>query len=252
MPDIAGFFTIILIEIYKITGSLGLSIIGLTVIFKGIMVPITLPSLKSQQKMKELQPEINALKKKHSDKKILQQEQLNLYKKYNINPLAGCLPQIFQLIVLIFLYHALTVFFKNPSAYGLVINTKFLWLDLTLPDSKFILPVLAMVTQFILSLMLAPGAEVKDTVPNNSKLKKIQKENKKEEDTAEMAASMQKQMLFIMPVMTGFIALSFPSGLALYWVASTVFGIIQQYFISGPGGLTLYIERFFGKLKPQK
>jgi hypothetical protein len=99
--------------------------------------------------------------------------------------------------------------------------------------------------------MLAPGAEIPDVVPNNSKLKKIKDANEKEEDTAEMAQTMQRQMMFIMPVMTGFIALKFPSGLALYWVASTIFSVVQQYFVSGPGGLTLYVERFFGKLRNQ-
>lgn len=251
MPDIAGFFINILVELYKITGNLGVSIIALTFILRSILVPITLPSLKSQQKIKEMQPELKALKKKHTDKKVLQQKQLELYQKYNINPLAGCIPQLVQLGVLIFLYHALTSFLGNTTVQGIEINTRFFWMDLSLPDPKFILPVLAALTQFVLSLMLAPGAEIPDVVPNDSKLKKVKDANEKEEDTAEMAQTMQRQMMFIMPVMTGFIALKFPSGLALYWVASTVFSVVQQYFVSGPGGLTLYVERFFGKLRNQ-
>jgi YidC/Oxa1 family membrane protein insertase len=252
MPDIAGFFNFILIELYKITGNLGVSIIALTFILRSILVPLTLPSLKSQQKIKEIQPELNKLKKLHPDKKILQQKQLDLYKKYNVNPLAGCLPQLVQLGVLIFLYQALISFLGHTTTQGIDISTRFFWLDLSLPDPKFILPILAALTQFILSLMLAPGAEIPDVVPNNSKSKKLQVANEKEEDVADMAQSMQKQMMFIMPVMTGFIALKFPSGLALYWVASTVFSVIQQYFISGPGGLTLYAERIFGKLRAKK
>jgi YidC/Oxa1 family membrane protein insertase len=87
-----------------------------------------------------------------------------------------------------------------------------------------------------MSLMISPGAEIPDIVPNESKKKEVQKANEKEEDFAEMAASMQKQMLFFMPVMTAFIAWRYPSGLALYWVITTVFSIVQQYFISGWGG----------------
>lgn len=249
MPDIAGFFNFILIELYKITGDLGVSIIALTFILRSILVPLTLPSLKSQQKMKEMKPEIDKLKKKYKDKKVLQQKQLELYQKYNVNPLAGCIPQLVQLGVLIFLYQALISFLNNTTHQGIEINTAFFWMDLALPDPKFILPILAAGSQFILSLMLAPGAEVRDIVPNDSKLKKVKEANEKEEDTAEMAQSMQKQMMFIMPIMTGFIALKFPSGLALYWVASTVFSVIQQYFVSGPGGLTLYANRFLGKIK---
>lgn len=248
MPDIAGFFNFILIELYKITGDLGVSIIALTFILRSVLLPLTLPTLKSQQKMKEMKPEIDALKKKYKDKKVLQQKQLELYQKYNVNPLAGCIPQLVQLAVLIFLYRALITFLGDTTHQGIEISTQFFWMDLSLPDQKFVLPVLAAGTQFILSLMLAPGAEVRDIVPNESKSKKVQKENEKEEDTAEMAQTMQRQMMFIMPLMTGFIALKFPSGLALYWVASTVFSVVQQYFVSGPGGLTLYAKRLFGKL----
>ncbi|MBP7843098.1 membrane protein insertase YidC, partial [Candidatus Woesebacteria bacterium] len=165
---------------------------------------------------------------------------LELYKKYNVNPLSGCLPQLLQLGVLIVLYQTLIGFINTN---GGVIDMHFLWLNLSVPDSKYILPVLAMVTQLVLSLMIAPGAEVKDVVPNSSKTKKIQKLNEKEEDTADMAKSMQQQMMIMMPIMTGFIALKFPSGLALYWVATTLFSIGQQWYISGPGGLVTYSQR---------
>lgn len=116
-------------------------------------------------------------------------------------------------------------------------------MNLEQPDTTFILPVVAGVTQFLLSLMIIPGGEVRDIVPNDSKSKKVQKENEKEEDMAEMAASMQKQMIFIMPFMTVVIATQFPSGLAVYWVATTLFSIGQQLAISGPGGLVTYYQR---------
>ena len=77
----------------------------------------------------------------------------------------------------------------------------------------------------------------------------VKKENEKEEDMAEMAQSMQQQMLFIMPVMTGFFALSFPSGLALYWVATTVLSIGQQYAVSGFGGFRTYGKRALALIK---
>lgn len=96
--------------------------------------------------------------------------------------------------------------------------------------------------------MLAPGAEVRDLVPNKSKNQVVKKENEKEEDMADMAKSMQQQMIFIMPLMTGFIASKFPSGLAVYWVVANIFGIVQQYFVSGFGGLSLYLQRIKKKL----
>jgi YidC/Oxa1 family membrane protein insertase len=152
------------------------------------------------------------------------------------------LPQVVQIILLIVLYQVL-VKFIHPEINGVTLNTGFFWLNLTKPDQFFILPILAGLTQLILSLMIVPGGETPDVVPNDAKTKKMKEENKKEEDAAEMAAAMQKQMLFIMPVMTGFIAINFPSGLGLYWVASTVFSIVQQYFSTGWGGVTLYAKR---------
>ncbi|MBT3249667.1 MAG: membrane protein insertase YidC [Candidatus Pacebacteria bacterium] len=238
-----SFFEILLF-LYQFTGSLGLAIIVMTLIIRSILVPLTLPSLKARKKITDIQPEVNKLKKKHGkDKKALQKAQMELYQKYNVNPLSGCIPQLVQLAVLIFLYRALISFLGHDVIDGNGINSAFLWLDLTQPDSRYILPVVAGVSQFILSLMISPGGEVRDIVPNKSKSKKIRKENKKEEDTAGMAASMQQQMLYMMPIMTVFIAAKFPSGLAVYWVMTTVFSIGQQYFISGLGGLKTYLVR---------
>jgi YidC/Oxa1 family membrane protein insertase len=244
MQIIISIFTELLITLYSVTGNLGLAIIGFTLLTRAILLPLTLPSLKAQKKMREIQPEVKKLKDKHgANKQAFQAAQLELYKKYNINPLAGCLPQILQLGVLIFLYQALLKFLGTTEINGVTVNPSFLWLNLSVADKLYILPLLTGVTQLILSLMILPGGEVRDIVPNDAKSKKLQTENKKEEDMAEMAANMQQQMLFIMPVMTGFLALSFPSGLALYWVVTTLFSIGQQYFLSGPGGLTLYARR---------
>lgn len=230
-----------------LTGSLGLAILVFTFLIRSALLPLSLPTLKATNQMRELQPELKKLKKKHGkDKKALQQAQMDLYKKYNVNPLAGCIPQLLQFAVLIFLYRALLQFLNDPS---LTISTDFLWLNLAKPDSKYVLPVLAAVTQLVLSLMIAPGAEKEDVVPNDSKSKKVQKANEKEEDVAEMAQSMQQQMMFIMPIMTGFFALQFPSGLALYWVATTVFSVGQQYYVSGWGGITTYAQRIMARFQ---
>ncbi len=236
--------THVILELFTLTGSLGVAIIIFTLLVRSILLPLTLPSLRAQKKMKELQPEISKLKKKYGkDKQALQKAQMELYKKYNVNPLAGCIPQLVQIGFLILLYRAMIVFLGQESIEGVVIDLSFLWLNLANPDSLYILPVLAGLSQFVLSLMIAPGAEKDDVVPNSSKKKAVQKANEKEEDFAEMAASMQQQMLYIMPVMTAIIALRFPSGLALYWVVTTVFSVVQQWFISGPGGLVVYAQR---------
>ena len=235
-----------LIQLHQVTGNLGWSILAFTALIRLLLLPLSLPSMKSQKQIRALQPEVKKLKDLHgSDKKAFQLAQIELYKKHNINPLAGCLPQIIQIILLIVLYNVLASFVSSTEINGVVLNSEFFWLNLTKPDAQYVLPVLAAVTQLFLSLMILPGGETPDIIPNDTKNKKLKEENKKEEDTAEMAAAMQKQMVFMMPVMTGFIALNFPSGLALYWVASTVFSIGQQYFMTGWGGITLYAQRVY-------
>ncbi len=237
-------FSQALFFLHTLVGGVGWALVLFTILIRAILLPVTLPSIKAQKRMTDLKPEIDKLKAKFKgDKTGFQQAQLELYKKYNINPLAGCLPQLAQLGVLIVLYQTLLHFFENPTFNGVALNFHFFGLDLTKPDHLYILPVLAGITQLILSVMLMPAIETPDKVSNVSKKKKVVVENKKEEDVAEMAATMQQQMMYMMPIMTVFFALKFPAGLSLYWVITTVFSVVQQYFISGWGGLGVYANR---------
>ncbi|HOX96378.1 MAG TPA: YidC/Oxa1 family membrane protein insertase [Candidatus Woesebacteria bacterium] len=218
-------------------GNLGLSIIAITLILKIILLPLVIPSLKSAKKMQDLKPELDRLKAKHTDKAALQQAQVALYKERGINPASGCLPQIIQIIILISLYQVFMYFLKQSSIDGTTLNPFFLYLDLTKPDRTYIMPILAGVSQLVFSLMMQSGvlSEVKNP--------KKKEEKKKEENNLEMASSMQQQMVYMMPLMTVIISLNFQSGLVLYWVLSTVFSIVQQYFFSGWGGLIPAISK---------
>jgi YidC/Oxa1 family membrane protein insertase len=223
--------------ISNLTGNYGYAIIIFTLIIRVLLIPLTLPSLKMQKKMRQLQPELDELKKKHKDDKTaLQQAQLALYQKHQVNPAAGCLPMILQFIVLIALYQ---IFLKQLNGDSQAV-TQFLWLNLSKPDPYYIFAVLAGITQFILSLMLLPATSTaaEQTLAQSTPSKK---DDKKAEDMTEMAATMQKQMVFMMPIMTVFISLSFPSGLTLYWVVTTLFSIAQQYLVTGWGGLQKYL-----------
>ena len=228
-------------------GSFGLAIIALTLMIRTALIPLTLPSMKSAKKMKELKPRLDELKKKHSkDKRRLQQEQLNLYKEHGVNPAAGCLPTIVQFMILIALYRVFIDFIQNGGVDSLSVNMQFILLDLSKPDPLYILPLMAGGTQLLLSQMLMTGKEhhkVEDLKKKaRDKEKKLQK-GSDGEDTLEMAETLQQQMLYVMPVMTVIIALRFPSGLALYWVATTLFSLVQQYILSGPGGLAKVFEK---------
>jgi YidC/Oxa1 family membrane protein insertase len=212
-------------------GSLGLSIIALTLLLRFILIPLTIPSLKSAQKIKDRKPELDKLKAKYGDdKKQLQLEQLKLYQQHGVNPAAGCLPTLIQFAVLIAMYQVLMDFITKNGNLG-NINLHFLWFNVSQSDPIYILPLLTGISQLMLSLMLAPAIEHH---PETTK--------QKTENVQDMAETMQQQMLFIMPVMTAVLALRFPAGLALYWLITTIFSTIQQYFVSGWGGLARYVN----------
>lgn len=234
-----------LIFFYQVLGqNLGLAIIGLTGALRLLMVPLTAPSLKAAKKIQELAPEMEKLKQKHGDdKQALAQAQLDLYKKHGANPAAGCLPQILQIIVLIALYNAFNTILHsegdivsklNPLLYpqfkfaeGTVLNTTFLGLDLAqpnvfrLPAVPFPLPgllvILAALTQYLSSKMMLPVAKKEQRLAQKTK-----------DSTDDLQTAMQTQMLYMFPLMTLFIGISFPAGLALYWLVFSVFSLIQQ------------------------
>jgi YidC/Oxa1 family membrane protein insertase len=218
-------------------GNLGLSIIAITIAIKVILIPLMVPTIKSAKKMQDLKPQLDSLKEKHTDKAKLQQAQLDLYKEHGVNPASGCLPQIVQIIILIALYQVFMKFLKQPEINGLPVNFSFLYFNLTKPDPFYILPVLAGLSQFVFSLMMTSGIE--SHVENPKK----KDDKKKEENNLEMAQSMQTQMVYMMPLMTVVISLNFQSGLILYWVISTVFSIVQQYYFSGWGGLIPFLKK---------
>ena len=208
-------------------GGAGVAIIVFTLGIKLLLVPLTLQQLKSAKAMQELQPKIKELQGKHKgDKQKLTEETMALYKEHHVNPAAGCLPLVVQLPILYGLYGAL-LDLGNPhdALYNELFAQPFLWLSgqqitsngpvtgLAAPDPWHILPILCVITQWIQQRMMQT---TKQTDPQQ--------------------AAMQNMMQF-MPLLIGFFAWNYASGLALYWAVSTVFSIVQQYFITGWGKL---------------
>ncbi|MGB9911481.1 MAG: YidC/Oxa1 family membrane protein insertase [Microgenomates group bacterium] len=234
-----------LIFLYQVLfNNLGLAIIALTIIIRSLLIPLTLPSLKAVQKMKELAPELEKLKEKYkNDRQQFAKAQLELYRQKGINPAAGCLPQIIQLIILIALYQAFAKVLVqdgdiiekiNQVLYPFlrlssetVINTRFLYLDLAKPD-VFYLPDLKLPLPgfLLLSAALIQFVSSKIMQPTVKKASEEAKETSGIED--DLTVAMQKQMLYLFPLMTIFIGYSFPSGLVLYWFVFSLFTLIQQ------------------------
>lgn len=245
--------------------ALAFAIIALTVLIRLVLYPLTNSQLKASKKMQELTPHLNKLKEKHKgDAKTLQAETMKLYKEFGVNPAAGCLPVIIQLPLIWALYQALQLIVKPGAAIlsqinhmlyssSLKLTTPWDATFLTLPLAQnpshlvstigpiiLLVPVATGVFQFIQTKMMLP-AQVKNT---DNKLAK--KDEKKKDD---FATAFQSQSLYIFPVMIAFFSYNFPIGLSLYWNTFTIFGIIQQYRISGLGGLKEWTDKIYGKSK---
>lgn len=185
-------------------GSYGLSIIVVTIIIRLIILPLMIKQTKSSKAMQVIQPELQKLKEKYSSKDAvtqqkLQQETMQLFQKYGVNPLAGCLPLIIQMPILIGFYHAIN---RTPA----IRDSVFLWFDLGNPD--YILAFIAGVTTFVQQKVMMAG----NTNQN-----------------PQMAI-----MLWVMPIMIIVIGISLPAALPLYWVVGNIFMIAQTYFIKTP------------------
>ena len=180
--------------------SYGWAIILLTIIVKMALYPLTVKQVKSMKAMQELSPKMKKIQEKYKDNpQVMQQKIGALYKDAGVNPLAGCLPLLIQMPILMGMYYSLYNFsYPTPeSAY-------FLWMtSMSDPDPLYILPVLSALTTFLQQKMTT-------TDSNNPQM---------------------KMMMFIMPLFIGWISINFPSGLVLYWVTMNVVQIIQQWWM---------------------
>ena len=221
-------FLNLLLFLYKLLGhDMGLAIIALTVIFKVVTLPLNLRMLRSQRRMQQLRPELQKLKDVHgSDRMALAQAQMDLYKAEGVSPTGSCLPLLLQIPFLFGLYAAFRfvvdlkdVAQLNDHLYSSWLylsslsdlNLHFLWADLSKTDSLFILPVLAGLSQFVLTKMMTPA------------MPKVEKAKKAEASLEDSLAAAQGQMVYLFPIMTFLINLSFPAGLGLYWTAGNIF-----------------------------
>ena len=239
MPDIWSLIALnpllnVLIALSAIVGNnFGLAIIVLTIVVRAILFPLTLRQTRSTKAIQTLQPKIQELQKKYGrNQQKLQQEMMKLYKEAGINPL-GCLwPMLVQFPIWIALYQSIMLALASTPeslldlsqhlyAWPMVtqaipLNENFLWLQLSKPDPYLILAILVGGTMWVQQKMVTPPP----TDPRQQ--------------------SMNQMTTLMMPLMFAMFTLSFPSGLALYWAASNIIGIVMQYFISGGWG---YLRR---------
>ncbi|MRH44405.1 YidC family membrane integrase SpoIIIJ [Aquibacillus halophilus] len=188
----------------------GLSIVVVTILIRLVLLPLNIKQLKSSKAMQEIQPELKKVRDKYSSKdsktqQKLQQETMELFQKNGVNPLAGCLPLIVQMPILIAFYHAI-------MRTAEIKEHEFLWFQLGQPD--YILPIVAAVATFAQQKLMMAG-------------------NASMQQGGQMAAQMT-MMLYMMPIMIGVVAFFFPSALALYWVVGNIFMVGQTLLINKP------------------
>jgi len=225
----ANFFTTILyIPIYNsliffasvFGGSVGWAIVVLTIIIRSILLPSSIKAAKSATKMQMLQPKMNEIKEKYKgDQKRQSEETMKMYKEEGTSPFGSCLPLLIQLPIIFVLYRVFMIGI-DTSKYDLLylftprpetLDTMFLGFNLAVPN-LWVLPILAGALQFLVSWMSMPKVD-----PNAKK---------------DAASNMTRQMMYLFPIMTVFIARSLPAALALYWIITTLFSVGQQWYVN--------------------
>jgi YidC/Oxa1 family membrane protein insertase len=211
-------------------GSFGIAVIVLTILIRLLMFPLTMKQLQSSKAMQAVQPKMKELQKKYAkDQQKLNQEVMKLYKEEGVNPLGCALPMLVQFPIWIALYQSViqALAYAPENLLGLSkqlyssavirgalpLNHHFLWLDLTKGD--IFMAILTVASMWALQKM--------STQPS----------------TDPQQQSMNRIMLWVMPLMFGFFSLTLPSGLSLYWVASNIISMILQYRVTGWGTLTM-------------
>ncbi|MBI4731380.1 MAG: membrane protein insertase YidC [Chloroflexi bacterium] len=224
--------TNILLFIYQLVGSqFGIAIIIFTILIRVVTHPLMAKQIKGSQAMQELQSnkEWQDIQKKHKgDKEKLAQEQMRLYKELGINPFASCLPTLIQMPIIFGLYQSIVRALAASPAQLLIltgavwpfggldqlisVNSQFLWMNLGQPERVYmfgvgvpVLAILVAITTYIQSkVTMTPSAS-----PNDQ------------------AASMNKMMSLYMPLLLGYFAYNYASGLAVYFIVSNLAGLVQ-------------------------
>ncbi|MDP3093839.1 MAG: YidC/Oxa1 family membrane protein insertase [bacterium] len=202
---------------------LGVAVIILTAVIKGLTWPLNTKAFRAQQAMAKVQPRIKEAQQKYKNNPGEQAKVVSeIFKKEKVSPFSSLVPILIQLPVLIALYQLFLkgLWAENNYLYSFVsrpgaLSPTFLGI-INLSQPSFLLAVLAGLAQLVQSLMMPnPAGQAGNSDPGQK-----------------MAQMMQKQMTFLFPILTVFILAKLPSVLGLYWLATSVFTILQQYILN--------------------
>ena len=230
--DVIAILINTMIFIYSLVGqNFGLALILFTILIRLVTWPLNAQQMKGAAAMQELQNDKDwqAIQKKYAkDKEKLAQEQMRVYREKGINPFGSCLPTLIQFPILFALIPSITfaigstplsILKLSRSVYSfqdvaalVPLNSKFLWMDLGLPERTLLfglsIPVLALI------VALTTYVQTKLTMPPST-------------NPNDQAAATGKMMAIYMPIMLFFFSLNYASGLAVYFIMSNVLSIIQ-------------------------
>ena len=216
--------------------NIGLALILTTLVVRILMIPLYRASIKSQREIAIIQPILKELQTKYKDdRQKLSEEMLKAYKEHNVNPFAGILLLFVQIPILIAIYNVSLNIFKPenyPALYSFItlpetFNPQFFGL-LNVADSKnIILALLVGISQYYQIKLII--SRTKSAKPKEIKKSKKKKSDKPEEP--DFATTLNKQMLFMMPILVTIFAYSFPAAMSLYWITTTLFTIGQEFIL---------------------
>jgi len=214
----------------------GITIILLTLIVKIIFFPLAQKAIESQKAMQDLQPKLNDLKKKYAnDKEKMSREMLSLYQNNKVNPFSSCLPLIIQMPFLFAIFKVFRTELTDQSldlVYSFISKPEYInTISLGFFDLSS--------TKNLILAFLVGGAQYWQARMMITKRAEVKGEGSKDED---IAAIMNKQMLYMMPVMIGVFSYSFPAGLALYWLVNTLLTGLQQLIVFRKSSQTKIVE----------
>lgn len=216
--------------------NIGLALILTTLVVRILMIPLYRASIKSQREIAIIQPILKELQTKYKDdRQKLSEEMLKAYKEHNVNPFAGILLLFVQIPILIAIYNVSLNIFKPenyPALYSFItlpdsFNPTF-WGLLNVADSKnIILALLVGISQYYqIKLIMKRTQPVKPKETKNSKKKKSD-----QLDELDFATTLNKQMMFLMPILVTGFAYSLPAAMSLYWITTTLFTIGQEFIL---------------------
>ncbi len=250
-----------LLWIYAQVGDFGLAIILFTVLVRLALHPLLKQQTESQEAMMRLQqdPRWKEIQEKYkNDRERLAQEQMKLYRELGVNPFGSCLPLLLQLPIIFGLYEAVMLALANSPAQLLVlvrhlypflqasqlvpIDRTFLWMDLARPERlqlpflPFGIPVLAILvglTTYLQSKLMTLATKPKSQPQPNWKTgqKSKAKAGKGSQQSSDPMESMSKMMNIYMPLFLGYITMTFPAGLGLYFLATNLVSILQYMLL---------------------